>query len=378
MKLKSFIACFFLSMSLISCIQDEAPNAEADILTCLVPDSILVGNIQVSNNKVIVTVIDSIFQNDNYMRTKLAPLFTLTDGATVTPASGSTINFGTSLSYSTTYVVTSEDKQWEKRYEVSFVPPSYPTKYDFEYVELGDKNLYQVFYEAIPIEGTNERYPRYIWASGNPGFALTGMGSSPEAYPTTSTINGFTNKGVKLETKSTGFFGSLKGMPIAAGNLFIGSFDTPNALKDALAATRFGLPFKNKPIKFSFYYKFKAGPVFTNKQQQVIPGKIDACDVYSVLYETDADLKSLDGANVLTHENIVAIARIENPGEPSDWTRCDINFTYKKSFDTDKAKAYKYNLAVVFSSSVEGAYFNGAVGSTLYIDDAEITYEEIN
>ena len=33
-------------------------------------------------------------------------------------------------------------------------------------------------------------------------------------------------------------------------------------------------------------------------------------------------------------------------------------------------------LGIVFSSSVDGAYFRGAVGSTLYIDEVELICEE--
>ena len=34
MKLKNLIACFFLGFIMVSCIQDEAPNAEAAIDAC--------------------------------------------------------------------------------------------------------------------------------------------------------------------------------------------------------------------------------------------------------------------------------------------------------------------------------------------------------
>ena len=34
-----------------------------------------------------------------------------------------------------------------------------------------------------------------------------------------------------------------------------------------------------------------------------------------------------------------------------------------------------YNMAIVMSSSEEGAYFNGAEGSTLYVDDVILHYE---
>ena len=34
----------------------------------------------------------------------------------------------------------------------------------------------------------------------------------------------------------------------------------------------------------------------------------------------------------------------------------------------------KYNIAIVFTSSLEGDHFNGAIGSTLLIDEAELIY----
>ena len=54
----------------------------------------------------------------------------------------------------------------------------------------------------------------------------------------------------------------------------------------------------------------------------------------------------------------------------------DVEFTYLKRFDEEKMKNYKYNLTVVFSSSRYGAYFKGAVGSTLLVDDVEVICEE--
>ena len=42
-----------------------------------------------------------------------------------------------------------------------------------------------------------------------------------------------------------------------------------------------------------------------------------------------------------------------------------------KTVDKDKLKAGKYNVAIVFSSSIEGDY---AVGSTLHIDEVELIH----
>ena len=39
-------------------------------------------------------------------------------------------------------------------------------------------------------------------------------------------------------------------------------------------------------------------------------------------------------------------------------------------------KNYQYNLSVVFTSSIEGAEFRGAIGSTLYVDEVKLICEE--
>ena len=44
MKLKNLFTCTVTGLLLCtSCIKDEAPNAEADILSCILPDEMLTG-----------------------------------------------------------------------------------------------------------------------------------------------------------------------------------------------------------------------------------------------------------------------------------------------------------------------------------------------
>ena len=49
-----------------------------------------------------------------------------------------------------------------------------------------------------------------------------------------------------------------------------------------------------------------------------------------------------------------------------------------KTIDSEKLKNGKYKLGIVLSSSLDGAYFKGAVGSTLYVDELEIVCETNN
>ena len=45
--------------------------------------------------------------------------------------------------------------------------------------------------------------------------------------------------------------------------------------------------------------------------------------------------------------------------------------------DPQVLAAQGYNMTLVFSSSKDGATFEGAVGSTLYIDEVSVYFEEL-
>ena len=47
-----------------------------------------------------------------------------------------------------------------------------------------------------------------------------------------------------------------------------------------------------------------------------------------------------------------------------------------REIDDTKLQNGKYKLGIVLSSSVDGAYFRGAVGSTLYVDELELICKE--
>ena len=69
---------------------------------------------------------------------------------------------------------------------------------------------------------------------------------------------------------------------------------------------------------------------------------------------------------------MVSVAKLDDAQriETDEWKEFEIKFenVAGKSFSADK----EYMFTIVFSSSKEGAIFNGAVGSELYIDEVEI------
>jgi len=117
-----------------------------------------------------------------------------------------------------------------------------------------------------------------------------------------------------------------------------------------------------------------------NKKLVAVPNRKDICDIYAVFYETDDKTKSLDGTNILAEDNtnIISIARISDAKETEEWTSFNLPFVFRKGKTVDPVKLAegKYNLAIVFSSSIRGDHFEGAPGSTLLIDEIELGYEQ--
>ena len=264
--------------------------------------------------------------------------------------------------------------------------PEQPLSFDFEHFEMISNGRYVNYYE---LDSSGRRHD--IWATANAGYAMCGLST----FPTQRYDRGQSGNGVCLRTETTGGFGTMTNppMPIAAGSLFIGRFDALNAVSSPRTATLFGMPFDKTPKAFTGYYMFKPGETMTDDSGAVIEGETDRPDFYVVMYENydivDGRRLSimLDGNNVLTHKNIVGLARIKEQDivnltdekiERGEWQYFDIPFELcdGKQIDPERLANYGYNIAVVFSSSVDGAYFRGAVGSTLYIDTIKIICED--
>ena len=369
-----------LLLSLASCIKDEPLNAECDI-TAVSADwldahrDMLIGQPILTNDHVTFNI------QKGADRSQLDPRFELTEGARITctlhgeevEANGILRNFSTPQ----TYTVHSQDGHWHKPYTVAFDFPHTLDTLRFEHYELESTGRYYVWYEYDPTDVTNAK--RYCWASGNAGFALTGMGKEPSLFPTAPSADGVKGACVQLVTRSTGSFGLAVGKPIAAGNLFIGTFSPMNAVRDPLRATQFGLQLvSGRPKALEGYYRYTPGEVFTDVKGQVCPDRRDKAAIYAVVYEVDPDhFEALDGSNVTSSERVVMMARLEDPGEPAEWTHFSVPFRLVegKEFSEERLRRDGYAIAIVASASEGGDYFEGAVGSTLCIDEFVLLWE---
>ncbi len=232
-------------------------------------------------------------------------------------------------------------------------------------------------------------YPFYVWtesgqewwASGNAGYRYTGLKAQPLEYPSCPD-NGGVDGGycLKLTTRDTGPLGAMVGMRVAAGNLFTGHFDAREALGNTLAATQMGMPFAHKPIRISGFYKYQAGEKMQDKNGREIVGERDAPDIYCVVYkniDANGNRIQLDGSNIFTSPAIVGIGRIKRDeiDFSNQWVGFNIPIVYVVPVDKSDVKNNLYSTAIVFTSSIRGAEFVGAPGSTLWIDNVKLESE---
>lgn len=380
-------------LCLTSCIKDEAPGKECDIESAWVEGAEyeqyfyqtteMKQEVSSTETNIMFTVRSLISLS------KEIPLqLKITEGATVSPASGSPQDF---TKGPVVYTVKSQDGEWERSYNVMFREAPLPIeKFSFEHVEtqtettlLGGTNEMHVFYE---LEQTSEEKDakKYCWATGNSGSALLLNGSKPEDFPVYSTADGKEGKGVCLNTQSAGTLGAMFKKPIAAGSLFLGKFLTEHVLSDVLKSTQFGVPNGKEPMRITGWYKYQPGEQFTDKDMKVIEGRVDEASIYAVFYRNTDDEGNnyvLDGHSVedldklLDNPLVSKVARVKSLPATNIWTQWEMFFEGKDASD-DIVEAMGYNLALVFSSSKSGAQFEGAVGSTLYVDEVEVSYEK--
>ena len=149
-----------------------------------------------------------------------------------------------------------------------------------------------------------------------------------------------------------------------------------------MLTTLMGRPFAKKPLKVSGMFKYKTGDVFwrfVNGKIEEHPEIKDRAAIYASFYRNhDKDGKEvmLNGNDSKTNENIVAYAEVNVIPETDQWTPFEMEFHYKSDIDLDELERQGYSLTIVFTSSTDGAYYEGAPGSTLCIDSVRLECEE--
>jgi len=348
--MKRYLGLLIVAVCLVSCIKDAPLNPEADIEVFTVPQGQLTGqtNIDQANRKIQVFLTKEAFEKG------IAPNLVISKNAKVKPASGDSIHFNKGA---VEYTVSSERGDDIKKYTVEVINVG-DWSFEFENWTQNADDKYE-----FPVESNGTA----IWSSGNPGVALSGVPPMVSSYPTRSTTDGYQGtKAAEMVTIKGTTLSAIVGIYLYAGSLFLGDFNSENVLAEPLAATEFGEPYIGLPDKFVGDYKYTPGTSFQDENQKIIPGRVDECSIYAVLFEGN---ERLNGTNINTSERVVAVARLSDGTAKANFTKFDIPFVYKGGWI---ASGKNLMMAIIASSSKEGDHYRGALGSRLVVDNLSV------
>lgn len=370
MKLKTLLTTCIAMMLATSCIKEEGPDREADILEISIDDPRYLRTIiSEQTNEISFTMAGDISDLENGF---IAPKIEVSPNATVEPAS---LEAAQLTNYKRFYTVTAEDGA-QKVYLLS-VDHYKPLLQDFE--------------EWDEVTTGNHKYeiPKdRMWTNANEGVDILYRPNTP--FPTRYTTEDIYpesegSKALVLETvKGNESSYDIMNIPVYAGNMFRGVFDVTDALSDPLSTTLFGQPhpeFLGKALALVAYYKYRSGDTYMTYEK--VNGKkiiekienrqrLDKPDIYAVLFKVEkgSDEKGfLTAHDIKTSDKIVATAFMADRGEKEEWEKLVTKFTYKEELDFDK---YDYKLTVVLTSSEDGGLYQGAIGSKLIVDDLRV------
>lgn len=291
----------------------------------------------------------------------LVPTIQISDKATISPASGVAQDFSNPV----IYTVTSEDGITTVTYTVSVAGKVVKYSLDeWEEIPAG-KSVYYTPNPTNQLTTSNEGAKTLVGLGFKGGFPVL---QTDDAYEGASAA-----QLVTLYTKGTGLLSFAPAL--TSGTLYTGRFQLDYV--NQLNSTKFGIMCDKKPLLFRGYYKYTPGELYIDgsDKNNIIehPELTDQCSIRGVLYEVADESETLTGNTIGDSPKIVANAQLEDGTAKAEYTPFNLEFVWDegKSYDATK----KYKLALICSSSKDGDTFNGAAGSTLFVDELEVVFE---
>jgi len=201
-----------------------------------------------------------------------------------------------------------------------------------------------------------------VWDTANHGLSLLGINGTVPEYKHVA-VSGKGKAAAKIESKNVLW-------AFVAGNLFTGRF--VRIVKTSGAVLDFGVPFKSRPKSISGYVHYIPKTIdFAKEPYKHLKGTMDKGYVEVVLTDWDSPDeidstkdKFKDGA---TDPHVIGRAFLVLDKDTGGYVHFDIPIEYRNG------KTPKYAV-ITATSSKYGAYFTGADGSILYLDELHFNY----
>ena len=213
-----------------------------------------------------------------------------------------------------------------------------------------------------------------VWGSGNGNESGSGgtaaIGANPTTPEETTVMFG---KACKMFST---FINSTWAKKFAAGNLFLGSFNTATL---SGAQMTFGIPSEGRlPVAVTGYYNYQAGTIdYIGGNEQA--GGTDSMDLYIALATKQYSVDTTDdttypggsASDLASDENIVAYGRLTSSETTDGYSPFYIELTYKDNNFIPSGDLY---LLITATSSKDGAQFTGSTSSVLYLDELSLEF----
>ncbi len=193
---------------------------------------------------------------------EIIPIITLSENATVSPTSGTKVDF---TGGTVKFTVTAEDGETKTEYNVTARKATIE-KYGFEEWKKSSSAANLIYDISTG------------WESCNPAILmikqfsfLTGYNGAYSVFPETTDVHSgqYAAKIETLDTKGKKVsLGSLKmDVPkVTSGTMYFGSFSVD--YDNQLRSTKFGVPYSKKPLKVQGYYKYTPGAAFYRSSEE--------------------------------------------------------------------------------------------------------------
>ena len=201
-----------------------------------------------------------------------------------------------------------------------------------------------------------------VWDSANKGLSLLGVNGTVPEYKHVA-VAGTGKAAARIESKKVLW-------AFVAGNLYTGKFH--KVVDFSGAEMTYGVPFTARPKSLSGYVDYRPGTVNYAKEPHLsMKGKQDLGSIEVILLDWDEAPRMttnkgefVDGVN---DPHVVGRGVLELDRATGGYIHFDIPIVYRSG------KTPKYAVFLVAASKY-GAFFTGASGSTMYVDEFRFNY----
>ncbi len=349
--IKSLLVLVLLS----GCVSEDyfGKSDRSEIKEFVIPGQSGVSNIDSDQLTIDVTV------PENVIDLTLTPtVIALSNFASVSPMAGEEQDFNNPVEY----VVTAEDGS-ESIYTVL-------VKRGGAQAQLDNSSFEDWYTESVgfsQVEQPGKDKNTTIWGTANRGLAL---GGSP-GNTSRQDLNG-TNY-ARMESVAAPAL-----VRIAAATIFTGKFtDGFPSVTDPRSNITLGTPFTSRPLSVSFTYTYQPGASNEDSNGQPLPYG-DQCDIYFLLENrADGQVKRVGTAWFRSGESVATWSPQVIPIKYGPLEASDPWFEYAQPRDDEiwgDGSEPITHVTFLATSSFEGDFFKGAIGSTLELDEIELGY----